>query len=339
MHFRINENTVMEKYEDVIARMDRAGWEGTPFLFVLDYEKHEGVFIAHPFDQHEVLFKVGDKANFRPEGGARLGDGVPFKKHPMPQEEYAQRFGIVQAALRDGSVSLANLTVPTPIDVPLSLKEILYGTRARYQLYVPQARFVCFSPEQFVGIDAHGQISTCPMKGTITGDTPGAPDVILNDYKETSEHCAAVDLLRRDLAGVAENVRVSRFRFFTEIQTLNKRLYQVSSELRGDLTSDWQGRLGIIIDALLPAGSILGSPRQASRELLTAAEKGSPRGFYCGIFGYFDGATLDSAVLIRFIREDSKGQKFYHSGGGVTLNSTLEKEYREVIEKVYLPLQ
>lgn len=329
----------MERYSEVIERMDRAGSDGTPFLFVLDYAQREGVFVANPLEQHEVLFKVGDLANFKYEDGARLQRDVPFTKRPMPLEEYALRFEKVQAALRDGSVLLANLTVPTLIEAPLSLKEILYGTRARYQLYVPQARFVCFSPEQFVGIDAQGQIATCPMKGTIAGDAPGAPDIILNDYKETSEHCAAVDLLRRDLAAVAENVRVSRFRFFTQIQTLEKHIYQVSSELRGDLASDWRSRVGSIIGSLLPAGSILGAPRAAARALLDAAEEGAPRGFYCGIFGYFDGATLDSAVLIRFIHEDEHGHKFYHSGGGVTLNSSLEKEYHEVIEKVYLPLQ
>lgn len=329
----------MEQYNEVIARMDRAGSEGTPFLFVLDYEQREGGFVPHPLEQHDVLFKVGDIANFKHEDNARPNLDVPFCKHPMPLAAYAQRFEKVQAALRDGSITLANLTVPTPIEVPLSLKEILYGTRARYQLYVPQARFVCFSPEQFVAISAEGSITTCPMKGTIAANTTGAPECILNDYKETSEHCAAVDLLRRDLAGVAANVQVSRFRFFTEIQTLDTRLYQVSSELRGELASGWQSRLGTTLSTLLPAGSILGAPRHAARKLLDAAEEGSPRGFYCGVFGYFDGATLDSAVLIRFIHEDAQGQKFYHSGGGVTINSSLEKEYQEAVEKVYLPLR
>lgn len=329
----------IEQYCEVIERMDRAGSNRTPFLFVLDYAQREGVFVANPLEQQEVLFKVGDLSNFRHEEVTRLQCDVPFTKTPMPLEEYARRFEKVQAGLREGSVLLVNLTVPTPIDVPLSLEEILYATRARYQLYVPQVRFVCFSPEQFVGIDADGQIVTCPMKGTIASDVPGAPDIILNDYKETSEHCAAVDLLRRDLMGVAENVRVSRFRFFTDIQTHEKHIYQVSSELRGDLPRDWRGRVGSIIGSLLPAGSILGAPRAAARALIDAAEEGVPRGFYCGIFGYFDGATLDSAVLIRYIDEDEQGHKFYHSGGGVTLNSSLEKEYHEVIEKVYLPLQ
>ena len=62
-----------------------------------------------------------------------------------------------------------------------------------------------------------------------------------------------------------------------------------------------------------------------------------PRGYYTGIFGYFDGTSLDSAVMIRFIEQKEDGTLLYHSGGGITINSRAEDEYREVIEKVYLP--
>lgn len=61
-------------------------------------------------------------------------------------------------------------------------------------------------------------VSSLPtMKGTIPSDIPGAPNVILNDYKETSEHCSVVDLLRSDLSRVADEVEVSRFRYFTGV--------------------------------------------------------------------------------------------------------------------------
>lgn len=328
-----------KKYDEVIEQMNRAGAEGTPFLFVLDYEKTEGFFIPNPLEHHEVLFRLGGQTNIKRSDGVRRSGAISFKKKPLPIEEYAKRFEIVQRGMRDGSSVLANLTVATPIETSLSLEEILYATTAAYQLYIPEARFVCFSPERFVKIDCDGTISTCPMKGTITSDVPGAPDVILNDYKETSEHCAVVDLLRRDLSGVAEDVRVERFRFFTEIQTQEKRIYQVSSEIRGVLPGEWRGRIGSTIGGMLPAGSILGAPRDGTQRLIAEAERGTARGYYCGVFGYYDGRSVDSAVLIRCVVEDEKGQKFYHSGGGVTINSLMEKEYREMIEKIYLPVE
>lgn len=328
-----------EKYQTIIDQMNRAGKEGTPFLFVLDYEQTEGVFILNPLEQNEVLFAVGSITNISPENRLEHTQEISLKKSPQPIEQYAKRFETIQGGMQDGRSVLANLTIATPIEVPLSLKEILLSTNAKYQLYLPAAQFVCFSPERFVKISTDGIISTDPMKGTIPSDTPGAPEVILNDHKETSEHCSVVDLLRRDLSQVAKDVEVSRFRYFTEIQTQYKSIYQVSSEIRGTLSRDWKSQIGTILSRMLPAGSILGAPRESTRRLIASAERDTPRGYYCGIFGYFDGQSLDSSVLIRFIHEDTNGQKYYHSGGGVTINSKMEQEYKEVIEKIYLPLR
>ncbi len=60
------------------------------------------------------------------------------------------------------------------------------------------------------------------------------------------------------------------------------------------------------------------------------------RGFYTGVFGLFDGENLYSAVMIRFI-EQNRGQLFYKSGGGITIDSCPKSEYRELIDKIYLP--
>jgi para-aminobenzoate synthetase component I len=46
---------------------------------------------------------------------------------------------------------------------------------------------------------------------------------------------------------------------------------------------------------------------------------------------------LDSAVLIRFIEKTANGLVF-KAGGGITVNSRIEDEYQEMLQKVYLPL-
>lgn len=86
---------------------------------------------------------------------------------------------------------------------------------------------------------------------------------------------------------------------------------------------------------MLPAGSISGAPKQSTIDLIKEAEI-IPRGYYTGIFGYFDGENFDSAVMIRFI-EEHNGEKFFRSGGGITVLSDARYEYEEVIEKIYLP--
>ena len=49
--------------------------------------------------------------------------------------------------------------------------------------------------------------------------------------------------------------------------------------------------------------------------------------------GYFDGENLDSCVLIRYLQADN----IYRSGGGITAQSNVLKEYKELVDKVYVP--
>jgi para-aminobenzoate synthetase component I len=41
--------------------------------------------------------------------------------------------------------------------------------------------------------------------------------------------------------------------------------------------------------------------------------------------------------MIRFIEENTKGEKFYKSGGGITCDSNALHEYEELLDKIYLP--
>ena len=104
----------------------------------------------------------------------------------------------------------------------------------------------------------------------------------------------------------------------------------------GDLSSDYASRIGDIIIALLPAGSVSGAPKAKTLEIIREAEH-EKRGYYTGVFGYFDGVNLDSGVMIRFI-ERSGEEFFYRSGGGVTTQSNAKAEYQEMIDKIYVPV-
>ena len=174
------------------------------------------------------------------------------------------------------------------------------------------------------------------MKGTIDATLPDAAATILGDYKETAEHYTITDLIRNDLSRVSHHVEVRRFRYIDELVTSRGHLLQVSSEIVGQLAPDWRAHLGSILSELLPAGSISGAPKEATLRAIAAAE-GEPRGFYTGICGSFDGETLDSGVMIRFIEQQVDGALRYRSGGGITINSQCAEEYREVCQKVYLP--
>lgn len=313
--------------EEVKSNMNSATETGEPFLFCVDYELKEGFFIKNPLEEKSILWRIGKTTNAQSK--ATFNGGF-FKKHPIPYNEYLVKFEKVKRELQKGNSFLANLTIKTPIETDFSLEEIFYRANSTYTLYVPN-RFVCFSPETFVTI-ANGRIGSNPMKGTISGSIENAEQTILNDYKESAEHFTIVDFIRNDLSRVATGVTVEKLRYIDRLPTSGGEILQVSSLISGNLSSN---QLGDIVFAMLPAGSVSGAPKHATLRILEDAEQ-EPRGFYCGVFGYFDGQKLDSAVLIRYIEEQA-GKRYFRSGGGITVNSKAEDEYKEVIEKIYLP--
>lgn len=320
--------------QQVREHINRAARRGEPFLFGVDYELREGFFVAAPLDTTDLLFKVGEETN------------APAKSYPSDRrpyltvthsdrEEYLRSFGLLRRGLLRGDSFLANLTRRTPVTTNCSLEEIFYRSTSRYKLLLPH-RLVCFSPESFVRIIG-GRIHSYPMKGTIDATLPHAEATLMADYKELCEHYTIVDLIRNDLNMVARDVRVDRFRYIDRLKTLRGEILQTSSDISGVLPEGWQSQLGDLLFRLLPAGSISGAPKPSTLRLIRAAE-GDSRGYYTGIFGYFDGRDLDSAVMIRYIERDADGQLFFRSGGGVTIHSDAEAEYNEILTKIYLPI-
>ena len=229
---------------------------------------------------------------------------------------------------------MLNLTFPSTIQTPLDLEDIFHWAKAPYKLLYDD-QFVIYSPECFVKIN-DGQIYSYPMKGTIDAQLPEAKNKLKNNPKEINEHNTIVDLIRNDLSKLAKEVQVTRFRYLERIKTQKKEIYHTSSEIKGKLPSNWKTQLPEIIMGMLPAGSICGAPKSKTVSIIQEVEL-DPRGYYTGIFGYFDGENLDSAVNIRYL-EKKDGQLRYRSGGGITFLSGLESEYKELIEKIYVPV-
>ena len=102
------------------------------------------------------------------------------------------------------------------------------------------------------------------------------------------------------------------------------------------MEANWKVNLGDIMFQLLPAGSVSGAPKSKTVEIIKSSETHN-RNYYTGVCGIFDGESLDSGVMIRFI-EKQKNNLFYKSGGGITAFSDLEKEYQEYIDIIYIPV-
>lgn len=322
---------IYDNTDIVRQKMNEAGKSHQPFLFAFDFEMQKALFLENPMEKEFIWFKVGNIQNIDLKKETRTD--IIFQPEPILFNEYQEKFDIVHRGLKRGDSFLTNLTIKTPIETNLNLRDIFLLSNSPYKLYIPE-KFVCFSPERFIKI-ADGIISTNPMKGTIDATIPNATEKILADFKETAEHNTIVDLLRNDLSQTARGVHVKRFRYIDRIKNYFRDILQVSSEIEGVLPDNYHEHLGDIIYPMLPAGSVSGAPKSATLDLISKSE-GESRGFYTGVFGYYDGTNFDSAVLIRFI-ESVNGQLYYRSGGGITAYSKSREEYDEVLKKIYLP--
>ena len=375
--------------QEIIDKINQLASQDEPFLFVINYQGDKAfIRLLSDINPEECLFDFEGRGNFSHAWKETLKEGTSEKEtwkketseeeisettwqiEPPLYEDYERSFNIVKSNIMAGNSYLTNLTCRVPVSCNLSLEDIFHRAKGKYKLLLRRKRnltpFVCFSPETFVRIKG-GRIYSYPMKGTLDASLPNAEKQLMEDRKEAAEHATIVDLIRNDLSRVAEDVRVDKYRYIDVLHTNKGDILQTSSEISGRLPEDYPHHLGEILDAQLPAGSITGAPKDKTMQIIQEAE-GYDRGFYTGIMGIYDQGELNSAVMIRFIEEEtspvdfetdgeknfkasegkgdeaSEGKRdeasrklYFKAGGGITSKSDCRKEYEEVIQKIYLP--
>jgi para-aminobenzoate synthetase component I len=319
--------------ELIKEKLNKFGSLKEPFLFVISYDLSEFYIEKLSSLPANIRFELNSKNHHK----SNISKKNNLEKFPISFDEYKKKFDYIQDQIKEGNSYLLNLTAKTKIETPLSLDEIFDNVDAKFKLRFQNDKndFICFSPERFVEIKKN-RISTYPMKGTIDATIVNAQARILGDLKEMAEHTMVVDLLRNDLGIIGSKVKVNKFRYIDTINAGNKKLLQVSSKISANLDNNWNEKIGDIITSILPAGSITGTPKKKTVEILKEIENYN-RGFYTGIFGIYDGVNLDSSVMIRFIEKEKNDEIFYKSGGGITCDSNARLEYEELIDKIYLP--
>ncbi len=306
---------------------------GVPFLFVIDFDIINPLIFT--FDEASslgVIFDINGVSNTAKDESYHRPEEVVFSRNPPSFTEYLRSYEIVRNNLRKGNSYLVNLTCSTELMTNLKPIDFFMMAEAPYRLLLGD--IAVFSPEPFVKV-SNGEMSTCPMKGTISAAISAAAERLMENEKELAEHVTVVDLLRNDLAMVADRVRVERFRYVERVKTASGDLFQTSSLIKGELKKEYRDNLGRMLLKLLPAGSVTGAPKRKTVEIIRSAET-HERGYYTGVFGYCCGDYLDSAVMIRFV-EERDGKIWYKSGGGITAYSSPEEEYTEMCEKIYVP--
>lgn len=203
------------------------------------------------------------------------------------------------------------------------------------------AQIVSASPERFVRVRRVGyahqhselQVEARPIKGTRRRTAWAEADLfagddLLQSEKDRAENVMIVDLLRNDLSRVCEpdSVRVTQLCSLETYQFVQHLVSAVEGTLApGQTAVD-------LVRAAFPGGSITGAPKIRAMEIIAELESAA-RGPYCGSLGYFgfDG-SMDLSILIRTITA-SRGWWQFSVGGGITAQSSPDREYEETWHK------
>lgn len=258
----------------------------------------------------------------------------------ITKADYVAAAGKVREALHAGDYYQANLTFGCDVRVsgdPLALyAQLNRSAQAPWGgvLVHDEGALVSLSPEQFFSIEG-GALHARPMKGTAPRHADPAVDraaaeALAADEKQRAENLMIVDLLRNDLARVAEtgSVAVPQLFHVEHYPTVHQMVSLVTARLRAGLDAV------DVLKTIFPCGSVTGAPKIAAMEALRTLEP-EPRGAYTGSMGWIEpGGDAAFNVLIRTIQIVSgRSQARLGLGSGLVVDSVPDNEWAECLLK------
>jgi para-aminobenzoate synthetase/4-amino-4-deoxychorismate lyase len=276
-----------------------------------------------------------------PEELADSGGGWTSRPQPrLARDDYLAAAAKVREHLLAGDFYQANLTFGCHVRVLGDPMAAYSGLRKKSQagwagvVRHPTGWLLSLSPEQFFTIRGR-TIEAKPMKGT----APRRPDStqdgqeaerLAADPKQRAENMMIVDLLRNDLARVAEpgTVEVPELFRVESFPTVHQMVSRVTATLRDGIDPV------TVLETLFPCGSITGAPKLAAIEALRHLEP-EPRGAYTGSMGWIDpNGDASFNVLIRTLElQDGNAVARLGLGSGLVVDSVLEDEWAECLLK------
>jgi para-aminobenzoate synthetase len=323
--------------------------------------------------QFNGLFKVDDCLISSPSPAKPLALNQHLRHHnnfklDLEDENYAQRIKEAQALITEGETYEVCLTTqlrlnPTLSACPWTPLELYYTLRQSNPapfsafLNLPQVSICSSSPEQFLRVDAQGELVMKPIKGTVQrcrpdnlrSDYPNLDEIELqiladekdlklysqlqNSTKDKAENLMIVDLIRNDLTTIAvpHSVKVPQLMKVESYETVHQMVTTVKAQLLSDQT-------GVnAVRRCFPPGSMTGAPKLRTCEILDELESHTPRGIYSGALGYISlSGALDFSVVIRTVVVDGKTKETtVGAGGAIIIMSECEDEYEEMLTKAY----
>ncbi|MFD2093795.1 aminodeoxychorismate synthase component I [Blastococcus deserti] len=258
-------------------------------------------------------------------------------------EEHAADVARIRDRIAAGDTYQCNLTVRMrgrfEGDAVALYRDLALGQGGACNAYLDLGRFVVASASPELFFERRGDdVLLRPMKGTSRRGRFPAEDRELArrlraSAKERAENVMIVDLMRNDVARVAEVGSVAVPALFSVER------YGTVLQLTSDVTARLRPGTGLVelFRALFPCGSVTGAPKPSSMGIIRDLEP-TPRGVYCGAVGLVGppGAPVRARfnVAIRTVVLDrATGTAVYGTGGGITWGSDAAAEHAEVLVK------
>lgn len=255
------------------------------------------------------------------------------------KKDYCTTVGLIKKAIAKGDLVQAvpsrRLQLENKMDALEAYRKLRTINPSPYMLFLDFSDFqiIGASPESIVKVQ-NRMVTIRPIAGTIKrgknlDEDESNKQKLLLDPKEKAEHLMLVDLARGDLARVSKvgTVNVSSFQ---KAETYSH-VFHLVSEVSGEMLSGLSE-----IDAfraVFPAGTVSGSPKKKSIELIASLEK-QKRSFYAGAVGYLQSSgDMDFCITIRCALKQ-KELWTLQAGGGIVSLSNEEREWEETNEKL-----
>jgi para-aminobenzoate synthetase len=316
-------------------------------LIAFDHEEEIAYLVCLDDEDHAARAEAWLDATA--ERLQRLAPLPPWSRTLRPQpvqqtfrhspERYLELIAECKKEIKHGEsyeVCLTNMIQNHVVIDPLNTYRALRSTNpAPYATYLgfPGVKVLSSSPERFLTVDPYGVVDAKPIKGTRKrGKTIQEDEALYRDLrtneKDRSENLMIVDLLRNDIGTVCNvgSVHVSNMFTVESYATV----HQLVSTIRGRL------RRGIsavqAVQAAFPAGSMTGTPKIRTLEIIDRLEAG-PRGVYSGSIGFFGlNGSADLSVVIRTVVATDRSVTV-GVGGAIVDLSDPQEELEEMLLK------
>ncbi|MER2088656.1 MAG: anthranilate synthase component I family protein [Sporosarcina sp.] len=297
----------------------------------LDPEDLESEWIA-------AASKGLEKQVFSTGKAAEVSVGEDDLSVSVNRPQFEQMVRDVQNYIAQGDVVQVNLSVrqskvltANPLDMYEALRSF-NPSPYMASLGSPEFAVVSGSPELLLK-KRGDELSTRPIGGTRPRGKNEDEDAmlkadLLSNEKETSEHIMLVDLEREDFERICAPETVETDEFMV-VEKYSHVMHLVSN-VRGTAAEGISN--AAIVKGVFPGGSITGSPKLRTMEIIEELEP-TRRGLYTGSIGWFGfNGDFELNIVIRtaYIKD---GIAHIQAGAGLVPDSAPEAEYVESLNK------